>query len=258
MRFGNREVCDLIFTKVDTSNTSNGPASFEIKSAKMTSMEGSTTTVYAQGGKGNARLIAWEGEKTVTFTVEDALISMDTYWALTGSGKSATTIDGKNAVRFTATTTSFAGYYSVTASTLFRDEEGVDHAAHISIPKAKLQTSLNLSMSPSGDPQTFTFTFDVFPDANNTLFTFDIVGTDDTTSTDTTKVVINGTTYSTTNTAPTLAVTDAGVISMAGASGTFPTLQTGEVLTNFDISVARGTAASLPLAKGSISSWYII
>ena len=34
-----------------------------------------TTTVYAQGGRGNTRLVAWEGEKTLTFTMEDALIS---------------------------------------------------------------------------------------------------------------------------------------------------------------------------------------
>lgn len=49
-------------------------------------MEGAATTVYAQGGKGNPRLIAWEGERTVTFTVEDALISPLSFAMLSGAG----------------------------------------------------------------------------------------------------------------------------------------------------------------------------
>lgn len=49
-------------------------------------MEGAATTVYAQGGRGNARLIAWEGERTVTFTMEDALISAMGFSVLTGAG----------------------------------------------------------------------------------------------------------------------------------------------------------------------------
>ena len=128
-RFGNREVCDLTFTKIDTDNLQNGPAHFVIKSAKMTTLEGASTTVYAQGGKGNSRLIAWEGEKTVTFTVEDALISLDTFWALTGANKNTVELDGKRGVKFTTKVNSFAGYYSVVADTLFRDEDGNDHAA---------------------------------------------------------------------------------------------------------------------------------
>ena len=39
---------------------------------KTSSLEGAATTVYAQGGKGNPRLVAWEGDRTVTFTMEDA------------------------------------------------------------------------------------------------------------------------------------------------------------------------------------------
>ena len=49
-------------------------------------MEGAATTVYAQGGAGNARLIAWEGERTVTFTMEDALISPEGFMILSGAG----------------------------------------------------------------------------------------------------------------------------------------------------------------------------
>ena len=49
-------------------------------------MEGAATTVYATGGKGNTRLIAWEGEKTLTFTVEDALLSPIGFAVLSGAG----------------------------------------------------------------------------------------------------------------------------------------------------------------------------
>lgn len=49
-------------------------------------MEGAATTVYAQGGRGNARLAAWEGERTVTFTMEDALISPEGFMILSGAG----------------------------------------------------------------------------------------------------------------------------------------------------------------------------
>lgn len=42
--------------------------------------------MYAQGGRGNARLISWEGEKTLTFTVEDALLSPLGLSILSGAG----------------------------------------------------------------------------------------------------------------------------------------------------------------------------
>jgi len=57
-----------------------------IDSAKTSSMEGAATTVYATGGRGNARLIAWEGERTLTFTVEDALLSPVSFAMLSGAG----------------------------------------------------------------------------------------------------------------------------------------------------------------------------
>ena len=49
-------------------------------------MEGAATTVYATGGRGNTRLIAWEGQKTLTFTVEDALLSPISFSMLSGAG----------------------------------------------------------------------------------------------------------------------------------------------------------------------------
>lgn len=170
MRFGIREVCDMEFNKL----SGIGPANFSITSAKTSTLESASTTVYAQGGKGNSRLMAWEGEKTLTFTVEDALITMESFYALTGASAN----DTDDGIKFTVKTTSFAGYYSITATTLFRDELGIDHPAIITIPRAKLQSNLNIAMSPSGDPSAFTFTFDAFPGTEeatkDVLFTLEI------------------------------------------------------------------------------------
>lgn len=63
----------------------NQPCLF-IDTATASNMEVATTTVYAQGGRGNARLIAWEGEKTATFTVTDALLSPISFAMLSGAG----------------------------------------------------------------------------------------------------------------------------------------------------------------------------
>lgn len=157
MKFGIREVCEMEFVKIPGSG--NGPASFKIDTAKMTTLESTSSTTYAQGGRGNSRLMAWEGEKTVTFTIEDALLTMESFWALTGADYAPTA----SGVKFTVRPVSFAAAYSITAQTFFRDEESVDHPAIITIPRAKLQTTLNLSMAPTGDPSAFTFTFDAFP-----------------------------------------------------------------------------------------------
>ena len=166
MKFGIREVADVHLEKL----SGNGPSSLLLDTAKMTTLEGASTTVYAQGGKGNARLMAWEGEKTLTFTVEDALMTLKSFHALTGTEVEETA----NGTKFISKTTSFAGYYKITADTLMRDEDGNDHKALIIIPKAKLQTQLSLSLAPSGDPSTFTFTFDAFPNEDDEIFTIEI------------------------------------------------------------------------------------
>jgi hypothetical protein len=45
MKFGIREVCDLTFTK--QAGSGKGPSSFSINTAKMSTIESQTTTVYA-------------------------------------------------------------------------------------------------------------------------------------------------------------------------------------------------------------------
>lgn len=91
MKFGVREIANVVFrakSAVKIGNTTfqaKQPVLY-IDTAKTSTLEGAATTVYATGGRGNTRLIAWEGEKTLTFTVEDALLSPIGFSILSGAG----------------------------------------------------------------------------------------------------------------------------------------------------------------------------
>ena len=91
MKFGVREICDVVFkaksdVKIGKTTFKAGQPVLYIDTAKTSTLEGSATTVYATGGKGNTNLIAWEGEKALTFTVEDALLSPIGFAILSGAG----------------------------------------------------------------------------------------------------------------------------------------------------------------------------
>ena len=258
MKFGVREICDVVLRAKSTQKIGN--QTFEkdepviyFDTAKTSTIEGAATTVYAQGGKGNSRLIAWEGERTVTFTMEDALISPLGFSILSGAGiveassgkkinvhmtsqvegtiaSESVTVDLSKAIpqngrlleeeeniygfildnsgniserlknkevsgnnitfsevqteagkviilvdyyvkmtsgvqQLEVTPDKFAGSYYLEASTLFRrQEDGVDMPAQFVIPNVKIQSAFNFSMASTGDPSTFTFTMDAFPD----------------------------------------------------------------------------------------------
>jgi hypothetical protein len=91
MKFGVREICDVVLKAKAAQRVGdkvfykNEPVIY-FDTLKTSSMEGAATTVYAQGGRGNSRLVAWEGERTVTFTMEDALISPAGFMILSGAG----------------------------------------------------------------------------------------------------------------------------------------------------------------------------
>lgn len=249
-KFGVREVCNVVLTKL----SGTGPNRFEIDTAKMSTLEGAATTVYAQGGWGNSRLMAWEGEKTLTFTLEDALITVDAFHALTGAIK---TTDANGKIVYTTKTTSFAGIYSLVATTLFRDDEGNDHVATITIPKAKLQSSLSLSMAPSGDPSSFTYTFDALAADDDTLFSLTIDDDNYNDSTSVTTVVIDNKVYTTTSTTPELAVSSTGAITLTGTTiDAKQTVAATSNLTNLVSLIGRGEKTDLK--AGSVSNWYII
>lgn len=90
MKFGVRECVDVVFrakTRQVLGNKTfykNDPV-LSFDSLKTSTLEGAATTVYATGGRGNSRLIAWEGERTMTFTMEDALISPESFAILSGA-----------------------------------------------------------------------------------------------------------------------------------------------------------------------------
>ena len=294
MKFGVREICDVVLKAKANQKVGNkifykNEPVIYFDTLKTSSMEGAATTVYAQGGRGNSRLMAWEGERTVTFTMEDALISPAGFMILSGAGLveastnnkikvhtteqvkvSNVTEDGVEIVlaqepyigtdgedyiyvmllddkgeissepfipdnskevemtadggykitlsptwddahrkalgnedestesmmdksvsrankldKFTAnsivlvdyyverdggvseitiTPDKFGGYYYLEASTLFRNTDGVDMPAEFVIPNCKIQSNFTFTMASSGDPSTFTFTIDAFPD----------------------------------------------------------------------------------------------
>ena len=288
MKFGVREICDVVFRAKANQRIGNRmfhkdePVIY-FDSLKTSTLEGAATTVYAQGGRGNARLVAWEGERTVTFTMEDALISPLGLMILTGAGltEGANTAEGKIQVHTTDTigknegftyestegsekvtitlsdkepiseidkkiyvmplvngeiqsepyygnavggatqveitdaaaakvfanadavlidyytdkgtgtqqidikADSFGGNFYVEASTLFRNQDGVDMPAEFIIPNAKIQSNFTFTMASSGDPSTFTFTLDAFPDytrfdkAEKVFFSIQIITEED-------------------------------------------------------------------------------
>jgi hypothetical protein len=70
----------------------------------------------------------------------------------------------ENAQQIEITADKFGGNYYLEASTLFRDQHGVDLPAEFIIPNCDIQSNFTFTMSSSGDPSTFTFTMDAFPD----------------------------------------------------------------------------------------------
>ena len=91
MKFGIRECANIVFrakqeTLIGKETFHAGQPVLYIDTATTSTLEQGSTTVYAQGGRGNTRLIAWEGDKTLTFTVTDALLSPIGFSVLSGAG----------------------------------------------------------------------------------------------------------------------------------------------------------------------------
>lgn len=112
MKFGIREAVDVVFKVANEDGMlfggvllPQGAPVLYFDTLKTATTEGTATTVYAQGGAGNPRLIAWEGDKTITFTFEDALISPEGMALLTGAGLTVPTTSGTADVQRTLTAT---------------------------------------------------------------------------------------------------------------------------------------------------------
>lgn len=89
-KFGVREITDVVFraksdVEIGSQKFKRGEPVIYFDSAKTSTLEGSSTAVWAQGGRGNARLLAWEGDKQVTFNFEEALMSPQGFAILSGA-----------------------------------------------------------------------------------------------------------------------------------------------------------------------------
>lgn len=69
-RFGIKEVADVIFYNIQT-----GKPELFFDTLKLSNLENAAQTVYAEGGRGNGRLIGWDFGRTATFNMQDALLS---------------------------------------------------------------------------------------------------------------------------------------------------------------------------------------
>ena len=174
MKFGVREICDVTFkTTADFQRVGNtvfekaGMPAFMIDTARTSSLEQASTTVYAQGGKGYNRLIAWEGEKTMTFTVEDALISPMGLAVLSGAGLIDAAKDNLRHVHVTydvqvgaatdktvtdvtgATSTIRVAYAEVSLADL-KEETGLEDALAFDVCKADIAPAYATVLDGSG------------------------------------------------------------------------------------------------------------
>lgn len=123
MKFGVREIANVVFKaknlqKIGPYTFQKGQPVFYMDTAKTSTLEGAATTVYATGGRGNTRLIAWEGEKTLTFTVEDALLSPVSFAMLSGAGLLKAASDSTDQIHFHQTSTAIAALTSSTGGTV--------------------------------------------------------------------------------------------------------------------------------------------
>ena len=123
MKFGVREIANVVFKaknsqKIGPYTFVKGQPVFYMDTAKTSTLEGAATTVYATGGRGNTRLIAWEGQKTLTFTVEDALLSPVSFAMLSGAGLIKAASDSTDKIHCHQTTNAVAGFATGSTGTV--------------------------------------------------------------------------------------------------------------------------------------------
>lgn len=87
-KYGVKEVMDVTLYDVST-----GAPVLYLDTLKMINLEQAAETVYARGGKGNAKLIGWDGNKEITLAVQDALIDIKSLELMAGA-KTELPVDG--------------------------------------------------------------------------------------------------------------------------------------------------------------------
>lgn len=85
-KYGIKEVADVMFYEINNDGTKGRPELL-LDTLKVSTIEQNAETTYAEGGKGNVRLIAWDYGKELTVTLEDALFSAKSLAIMFGNGK---------------------------------------------------------------------------------------------------------------------------------------------------------------------------
>lgn len=98
-RYGIKEVADVTFYTINDDGKPGNPVLY-LDSLKVSTLEQTAETVYAQGGKGNPRLIGWDFGKEITISLEDALFSPKSMAVMFGNGK-VETDDNKTVIKKT-------------------------------------------------------------------------------------------------------------------------------------------------------------
>lgn len=79
-RFGIKEVCDVTFYSLST-----GLPALYLDTLKLSDVENKATTVFAQGGRGNPRILAWDFDRQISMKAQDALMSFSSLSLLAGN-----------------------------------------------------------------------------------------------------------------------------------------------------------------------------
>lgn len=166
--YGLKEVADVelypVGTQISITYTKNEDtpltftpatkASYSFDTLKVTNIETSSEETSARGGKGNPELISWSYGKEVTFTMEDALLSMDTLDLMFGATESES-----DTPTLTIDANTFPEPYMIVGKTVMRSyTDGKDHPFYFVMPKAQIQVGGTLTMEAEGDPSTFEMT----------------------------------------------------------------------------------------------------
>ena len=84
-RYGIKEVADLTIYKLKADGSFGDPI-LVLDSLKVSTLETTAESVYATGGKGNAKLVGWDFGKEITLNIEDALYSPKSLSMIFGDG----------------------------------------------------------------------------------------------------------------------------------------------------------------------------
>lgn len=145
MKYGVRQCANIVFrakqeTRIGTNTFHIGQPVLYIDTATTSSLEQASSTVYAQGGRGNPRLIAWEGDKTLTFTVTDALISPVSLSMLSGAGLVKTS----KYVHVHATTAATMNYAETAGGTIDLSDALLDFGINVKAKDADANEGIDI------------------------------------------------------------------------------------------------------------------